>query len=264
MANTILFAGGCGFLVKLWMVDRDTNDWAGLYSWDTADTAERYGTYITTIVRPLSVEGSVGFEVRADLEPVHRRRSGPNGPTGWHRLGSPCKGEAADACGQEVNRMLHLESSVLVDGITGREITEFLLSPTDERYRAWWPGTHLQFHVVASRPDHVGDVVWMDEYVGSRRLRMTGVVVEAEPGRTIVWQLKRWVRLPAVLRLDLVDQGGGCLVRHRTQVGSRGIGRIFDPLLRLYVSPRFAAELDEHVRTEFPRLRDLLRNAPAA
>ena len=128
-----------------------------------------------------------------------------------------------------------------------------MLSPTDERYRAWWPGTHLQFHIVASRTDHVGDLVWMDEYVGSRRLRMTGVVIEAEPGRTIVWQLERWVRLPAVLRLELVDQGGGCLVRHRTEVGYRGIGRIFDPLLRLSVYPRFAAQLDEHVRAEFPK-----------
>lgn len=160
--------------------------------------------------------------------------------------------------------MFVLESSLVVDGVAGQEITDFLLSPTDERYREWWPGTHLQFHVVGSRPDHIGDVVWMDEYVGSRRLRLTGVVVEAEPGRTIVWQLRRWVRLPAVLRLELVDRGGGCLVRHRLEVGSRGIGRIFDPLLRLYISPRFAAQLDEHVRTEFPKLRDLLRGAAAA
>jgi hypothetical protein len=55
--------------------------------------------------------------------------------------------------------MLVMESSVLVEGITGSEITDFLLNPTDDRYRAWWPGTHLQFHVVTAAPGHVGYVV---------------------------------------------------------------------------------------------------------
>jgi hypothetical protein len=99
----------------------------------------------------------------------------------------------------------------------------------------------------------------MDEFVGSRRLRMTGIVVEVEPGRRIVWQLKRWIRLPAWLRLELEDQADGSFVRHTVQVGYRGLGRVLDPILRLYVSRRFAAELDEHVRTEFPKLGGLLR-----
>ena len=159
--------------------------------------------------------------------------------------------------------MLTVESSVFVDRISGSEIVAFLLDPTDERYRAWWPGTHVQFHVVARAPGHVGDVVWMDEHVGSRRLRMSAVVIEAE-GDRIRWQFKRGVRLPAWLCLELVDQPGGCRVRHTVEVGYRGVGRVLDPVLRLYLSPRFAAELDEHVRTEFPRLRDHLHGvAPA-
>ena len=160
--------------------------------------------------------------------------------------------------------MLVMESSILVEGITGSELTDFLLNPTDDRYRAWWPGTHLQFHVVTATPAHVGHVVWMDEHVGSRQLRMTGVVIDAQPGRRVVWQFKRWVRLPAWLRLEVADVEGGCLIRHRVEVGFRGVGRILDPILRLYASDRFAAELDDHVRTEFPKLRDLLNRAPAA
>jgi hypothetical protein len=159
--------------------------------------------------------------------------------------------------------MITLESSVLVPGITGAEITEFLLSPTDERYRAWWPGTHLQLHVVAPGDRHLGEVVWMDEYIGARRLRMSGVVVDAQPGRRIVWQLKRWIRLPAWLRLEVDDRPDGCLVRHIVEVGYRRLGRVLDPIVRLYLSPRFAAELDEHVHTEFRKLRDHLHGVPA-
>jgi hypothetical protein len=157
--------------------------------------------------------------------------------------------------------MITVESSVLVDGLAGAEITDFLLHPADDRYQAWWPGTHLQFHLVAGSPGQVGEVVWMDEYVGSRWLRMAAVVVEAEPGRKIVWQLKRWAPLPAWLRLELDDQGNGCLVRHIVEIGYRGIGSILDPLLRLYVSERFTDELEEHVLTEFPKLLDLLCGA---
>jgi polyketide cyclase/dehydrase/lipid transport protein len=154
--------------------------------------------------------------------------------------------------------MLVLESSVLVEGISAQEVTDFLLHPSDDRYRAWWPGTHLQFHVVDAANAPVGDVVRMDEYVGRRRLRLSAVVVEAEPGRRIVWRFGRRVHLPARLRLELTDGTGGCLVRHTLEAGFGGFGRVLDPFLRLYLSPRFAVDLDRHVRTEFPKLRDLI------
>jgi len=64
--NTVLFAGFDGFLVKLWMVDAATSDYAGLYSWASAREAERYGHYITAILGPLSTRGSVGFEIVTD------------------------------------------------------------------------------------------------------------------------------------------------------------------------------------------------------
>jgi hypothetical protein len=60
--NTILYAGFAGYRTKLWMVDPVSCDYAGLYEWDGADAAERYGRYITAVLRPLSGPGSVGFE----------------------------------------------------------------------------------------------------------------------------------------------------------------------------------------------------------
>ncbi len=67
IVNTLLFAGCEGFLVKLWMVDPATSDYAGLYSWRTAPEAARYGRYITAILRPWCVRGSLGFEVFENL-----------------------------------------------------------------------------------------------------------------------------------------------------------------------------------------------------
>ncbi len=61
--NTVLFAGFEGYQVKLWMVDPSTSDYAGLYSWTSVEAAERYARYITAVLRPLSVPGTVGFQV---------------------------------------------------------------------------------------------------------------------------------------------------------------------------------------------------------
>jgi hypothetical protein len=36
------------------------------------------------------------------------------------------------------------------------------------------------------------------------------------------------------------------------------VGRILDPLLRLYFSQDFARAMDDHVKTEFPKLMELL------
>lgn len=158
--------------------------------------------------------------------------------------------------------VLTLESHLTVDGVTGREITDFLLDPRDHRYRDWWPGTHLAFHRTREGPgaDHLGDMVLMDEYVGSRRVRMVGEVVEAFPGERIVWQMRRWgLRLPVRLTLTMRTGRGDVRVRHAITAGWAGRARALDPLWRLYFSRSFASAMDRHVRTEFPLLRDLLR-----
>lgn len=155
--------------------------------------------------------------------------------------------------------MLIIQSTVTIDGITGREISDFLLDCADDAYRRWWPGTHLQLHILArGGTDHLGDVVYMDEHIGARRVQMTGMVVSAVPGRKIVWKLRWRIPLPISLALALADRDGGVTMRHTIRAGFTGAGRILDPLFRLYFSPHFAAAMDQHVRTEFPLLRDHL------
>jgi hypothetical protein len=157
--------------------------------------------------------------------------------------------------------VITLQSHVHLDGITARQITDFLLDPRDDTYRAWWPGTHLEFHVISRAPagDHVGDLVWMDELVGQRRVSMVAEVVEAVPGERLVWRLRRWgVRLPLRVAVALRTDNAGVSLTHTISAGWRGPGRLVDPVWRLYFSESFAREMDQHARTEFPMLRDLL------
>ena len=160
--------------------------------------------------------------------------------------------------------MITIESKLFVKDLSGEEIFDFLLNATDESYRRWWPGTHLHLHALERHEDHVGDLFYMDEYVGERRLRMKCVVVEAERGTRLVWRFKSLgVLLPARLILETENRGGGVAIRHTIRTGFDGPGRILDPLFRLYFSERFAAAMDEHARTEFPMLRDVLAREPA-
>jgi hypothetical protein len=61
--TTPFFVGLAGFRSKLWMVDRSTGDFAGLYQWDGQADAIAYAEGLSKILRALSVRGSVGYEV---------------------------------------------------------------------------------------------------------------------------------------------------------------------------------------------------------
>jgi hypothetical protein len=156
--------------------------------------------------------------------------------------------------------VIRLCTQIEVSGITGIEITDFLLNCTDEAYRHWWPGTHLSFHTIKRVPGDVGNLVFMDEFIGDRRIRMQGVVTEVHPGKRLVWQCTKLIRWPVKLVLQLDDEGDAARLTHTIEAGFNGFGRILDPLFRLYFSRRFAESMDQHVRTEFPKLRDILRN----
>jgi len=157
--------------------------------------------------------------------------------------------------------VLTVKSEMAVAGLTGQEITDFLLDPRDDRYQDWWPGAHREFHILerCSGAGHVGDVVIMDEYIGPRHVRMTAEVIEVVPGEKLVWQLRRWrLRLPIRLTLSLQTGGGDVRLSHIITAGWSGRAAAFDRLWRLYFSRTFASEMDRHVHTEFPLLRDLL------
>lgn len=161
--------------------------------------------------------------------------------------------------------MITITTHTRVSGVSARQITDFLLAPTDESYQRWWPGTHLQFHDIKRVDGHVGNLIYMDEIVGKRRIRSVAEVVEATPGRKLVWRMRKLVRMPAYVTLELADEPGGAVaVTHAITLGLRGAGRIFDPVLRLYFSPAFCRDIDEHVQIEFSKLPALLQQLSSA
>jgi hypothetical protein len=154
--------------------------------------------------------------------------------------------------------MITMKTKINVKGITGKAISDFLLNCTDEDYQRWWKGTHLSFHTIRRYPNHLGDLVYMDEFVGTYRLKFKGEVIEIIPGRKLVWQMKKVVKLPGWLTLELEDSDDGVGIIHTIAVGFNGIGRIFDPILKAYFSNDFGREMDKHAQIEFHKLANIL------
>jgi len=154
--------------------------------------------------------------------------------------------------------MIAIKTQIYMDGVQGNKISDFLLNCTDEDYRKWWNGTHLQFHTIKRYPGNVGNIVFMDEFIGNRRVKMMGVVIRAVPGKEVVWQIKKIVKLPVWVLLKLEDREGGVKISHTIKAGFNGIGKILDPFLRMFFTREFAKAMDEHAMVEFPKLRDML------
>ena len=154
--------------------------------------------------------------------------------------------------------MISIQSRICVDDIKASEIIDFLLDCTDQKYQQWWPGTHLALHTIERRPNNVGNIIYMDEFIGKRRIRSVGIVTEIEPDKKIVWQFKKIVRLPIWLCLELQDTSQGVAITHTIRAGFKSPFTLLDPIFRIYLSEEFGRVIDEHVKTEFPKLRDLL------
>lgn len=115
---------------------------------------------------------------------------------------------------------------------------------------------HHRFHVVRpGRDSPVGDLVFFDETIGRRRLRLHGVVRHADPDRRLVWQLRKGVTASAWLELRLDQTPGGTRVEHVFRLGLSGLlGRLTDPVVRMLFTRAFAAALTRHAVTEFTLL----------
>ncbi|MCL2372555.1 MAG: hypothetical protein FWC78_04040 [Defluviitaleaceae bacterium] len=144
-----------------------------------------------------------------------------------------------------------------VPSATAKQFYGFMINPNDQQYSGWWPGEHLQFHIVKPGNDsHLGDIVFMDEYLGkNRRLTFHAAVTTANPPNKIEWQMiKAKLRLPATVTLELNDSPNGVKLKHELRIGYSGMGKILDPIISLYFNKSYQAALDEHCKIEWDKL----------
>jgi hypothetical protein len=90
LIHTPLFAGFPGFRSKLWLEDRHTRIYRGVYQWDGADAAAAYAGRMVGLLAPFSNRGTARSHVVPGLtrDTYLRDPHAANGgaPDGWWRL----------------------------------------------------------------------------------------------------------------------------------------------------------------------------------
>jgi hypothetical protein len=64
--NTLLFAAHRGFQTKLWLTDRETGYYRGIYEWEGRDAAIDYAETLRVVLRPWVQAGSFAYQVIED------------------------------------------------------------------------------------------------------------------------------------------------------------------------------------------------------
>lgn len=158
--------------------------------------------------------------------------------------------------------MISLVTQAHVDGVNARTLFEFLLNATDREFQTWWPGVHLRYQTLKRFPNYIGNVMYLDQYIGDYRVKATEVIVEAVPYKKIVRQVLLFgaVRVPVRIVYDFEDDERGLTITHTINAGFSGLGRFLDFGFRCFFTKRFNAAMDEHLLEEF----QLLKNVPLA
>lgn len=154
--------------------------------------------------------------------------------------------------------MVTIKTIVNVKGITSKDIYDFMLNCTDADYQKWWKGTHLIFHTVKKCPGDLGNLVYCDEFVGTYRVKGHAVITKLVPYSEMVYQIKRIVKIPAWFTMQFEDLDDGINIVHIVEAGFHGIGKIFDPMIRLFLNEGFENHLNAHAHEEFPKLAEML------
>ena len=150
---------------------------------------------------------------------------------------------------------------LFVPNVRAEQFYDFMINPSDDRYSEWWPGEHLQFHIVKNGDEnHLGDILYMDEYLGeNHRLTFHAVAITTNRPNKIEWQMIKFgFKLPAIVKLEFTNTNDGINLKHELRIGYTGFLQIIDPIIKLYFNKSFQNALEEHCKIEWFKLADYL------
>ena len=83
---------------------------------------------------------------------------------------------------------------------------------------------------------------------------------EANQPNRIVFQMRKFgLNLPGYLELDFSDTTEGLLLTETLRIGLNGLGKIFDPFIKIVYGKKFYNEFKEHHKREWQNLSDILQ-----
>jgi hypothetical protein len=149
-----------------------------------------------------------------------------------------------------------------VPNAKAEEFYDFMINPDPALFHRWLPEEHHAFHIVKRSPTTpLGDLVYYDEILGSRKYRLAFYATISEvftPNKVVFRMRKFGVNLPAYLDLEFVQDGEALKVRHEVRIENDGLWKAATPIVQLVCTPGFWEALQGHCDREWIALRDVM------
>ena len=144
----------------------------------------------------------------------------------------------------------------------------FVVQAYDKGCGEWQLEDDFFFSITTyGKENHFSDAILAVEYLGEnrriafngRRVSFFGVVLRKRHSV----KLKGWakninIRIPMIMELELYTTDEGALAKHKLCFGYLGIGRLLNPLIKLYCNKSFCKGFKEHCEMEWLKLAERL------
>lgn len=160
--------------------------------------------------------------------------------------------------------LIHIMTSELEDA-KAEQFYAFMIEPVPEIYRHWLPEEHHEFYIVKrGKKTPVGDLIYYDQHISkSHRLAFNAIIRVAKKPDKIVMQMRKFgINLPAYLDLEFHDTPNHLLLKEEIRIGFGGVGKILDPIIKLFFNKMFFDALNGHHKREWTCLAKILKEIP--
>ena len=157
--------------------------------------------------------------------------------------------------------IIHTMKSTL-PGAKAERFFDFMVNAPQDIYVNWLPEEHYKFHLIRKGDNApVGNFFYFDQNIGKKhRMKFHATTVVALRPTRVVYQMRRFgITLPGFLELNLENTVDGLVLVEQIRIGFGGIGKVFDPFIRIVYSKRFFTEMDAHHIREWKCLAECLK-----
>jgi len=137
----------------------------------------------------------------------------------------------------------------------------FMTNPPPAVYADWLPDEHYEFHLIKKgKSDPIGNFFYFDQNIGKKhRMKFHATIIAAERPNKVLYQMRKFgITLPGFLELEFENIPDGLALTEQIRIGFNGIGRVFDPFIRIVYSKGFFEEMDGHHKREWQSLAGIL------
>jgi len=147
-------------------------------------------------------------------------------------------------------------------GAKADEFFNFMINSPQDVYAKWLPEEHYEFYLISKGENEpMGNYFYFDQNINLKhRMKFHATIITVKRPTKIVFQMRKLgVNLPGFLDLEFEDTSSGLALTEQIRIGFKGIGKVFDPFIKIVYSKTFFRNMDTHHKKEWEDLARCLK-----